>query len=309
MPRHTLHGPTMGTRWSATCELPAESDSPARHAALHAALAATVQQVDAQMSPWQPGSALNRFNHTPVGQWVALESEMLQVLAAALQVCQASGGAFDPGVGALVNAWGFGPVRSAPDAAAIQQARQQPYQAATAWLELDVAGQRARRHAPRTIDLCGIAKGYAVDRMTAVLRQHGIHQALVALDGELRALGSQASGTPWAVAVEAPIPGQRSAQGVLELQDMAVATSGNYRRFFTVQGQRLAHSMDPRTQAPVRNEVASVTVLAPSCMQADAWATALLVAGQRVGKALAQQQGLQALWATSAPTALPHGRA
>ena len=183
MPRHTLHGPTMGTRWSATCELPAESASPARHAALHAALAATVQQVDAQMSPWQPGSALNRFNHTPVGQWVALESDMLQVLAAALQVCQASGGAFDPGVGALVNAWGFGPVRSAPDAAAIQQARQQPYQAATAWLELDVAGQRARRHAPHTIDLCGIAKGYAVDRMTAVLRQHGVRQALVALDG------------------------------------------------------------------------------------------------------------------------------
>ena len=169
MPRHTLHGPTMGTRWSATCELPAESDSPALRAALHAALGATVQQVDAQMSPWQPGSALNRFNHTPVGQWVALESEMLQVLAAALQVCQASGGAFDPGVGALVNAWGFGPVRSAPDAAAIQQARQQPYQAATAWLELDVAGQRARRHAPRTIDLCGIAKGYAVDRMAQVL--------------------------------------------------------------------------------------------------------------------------------------------
>lgn len=199
--------------------------------------------------------------------------------------------------------------RSVPDAAAIQQARQQPYQAATAWLELDVAGQRARRHAPRTIDLCGIAKGYAVDRMTAVLRQHGIHQALVALDGELRALGSQASGTPWAVAVEAPVPGQRSAQGVLELQDMAVATSGNYRRFFTVQGQRLAHSMDPRTQAPVRNEVASVTVLAPSCMQADAWATALLVAGQRAGEALAQQQGLQALWARCAPTALPHGRA
>ena len=132
MPRHTLHGPTMGTRWSATCELPAESASPALRVALHAALAATVQQVDAQMSPWQPSSALNRFNHTPVGQWVALESEMLQVLAAALQVCQASGGAFDPGVGALVNAWGFGPERSAPDAAAIQQARQQPYQAATA---------------------------------------------------------------------------------------------------------------------------------------------------------------------------------
>jgi thiamine biosynthesis lipoprotein len=292
MARSTLHGPAMGTRWSATCELAPGID----RAALQQALAAAVQQVDAQMSPWRPDSDLQRFNQAAPGTWVALPPALLQVLAAALDVCRASDGAFDPGLGALVDAWGFGAVRRVPDANAIRAARQQPPLPAHQWLELDAGAQRARRHAPQRLDLCAIAKGYAVDCMAAVLQTHGVTQALVALDGELRALGPQADGQPWAVALEAPQPGARTVHGVLQLQDLAVATSGDYRHFFTLQGQRLAHSLDARTQAPVRNDVASVSVLAPTGMQADAWATALLVSGPEAGAALAQRQGLQALW-------------
>lgn len=290
--RLTLHGPTMGTRWSVTLD----AQLGRMRAPLQQALAAAVAEVDAQMSPWRPDSAINALNSAPTGFWIALQAPVFEVLAEALLVCRLSDGAFDPNVGALVDAWGFGPVRDAPDAAAIRAAAQVATLPTHQALELDAATGRARKHAALRLDLCGIAKGYAVDRMAAVLQRHGVAHALAALDGELRALGTQADGRPWAVALENPQAGRRSAQGVIALQDLAVATSGDYRRFFDVGGARLSHTMDARRGAPVRGEVASVTVLAPSCMAADAWATALLVAGPADGLALAQRLGLEALW-------------
>ncbi len=288
----TLHGPTMGTRWSVTLD----AQLGLMRAPLQQALAAAVAEVDAQMSPWRPDSAINAFNRTATGQWLALPAPVLEVLSVALEVNRLSDGAFDPAVGALVDAWGFGPVRDAPDAAAIRAASVTSQQPTHQALELDLPQGRARKHAALQLDLCGIAKGYAVDRMAAVLQAHGMAHALVALDGELRALGSQADGRPWAVALERPQPGRRAAQGVIELQDLAVATSGDYRRFFDIGGQRLSHTMDARRGAPVRGEVASVTVLARDCKSADAWATALLVLGAGEGLALAQRLQLEALW-------------
>lgn len=290
--RRVLHGSTMGARWSATCDATADVDT---HG-LEQALAVAVDQVDTQMSPWLPGSDLNRFNHAPPDTWLALPAEILQVLACALNISRLSQAAFDPAVGALVDAWGFGAARDAPDAAAIRAAVSAPRRPTHEVLELDLAVGRARKQAPLQLDLCGIAKGYAVDRMADVLQRHGVRHALVALDGELRAVGSQAGGQPWAVAVESPDPGRRVVHGVIELQDLAVATSGDYRRYLKVGSARLSHTMDARRAAPVRNEVASVTVLARECMHADAWATALLVTGPGDGIALAQQLGLEVLW-------------
>lgn len=287
-----LHGPTMGTRWSVTC------DAARNQAAdeLQAALQAAVEQVDAQMSPWKPDSALMRLNRAGEGVWVDLPAETLQVLSRALEISRLSAGAFDPAVGDLVDAWGFGPARDAPDAAAITAAREQPRCAGHEGLELDLHAGRARKRRRLQLDLCAIAKGYAVDRMVTVLQRYGIEHALAAMDGELRALGSQASGEPWPVALESPQAGRRAVHGVIELQDVAVATSGDYRRFVQVGDARLAHTMDGRRARPVNNEVASVTVLAANCMDADAWATALLVAGPGEALPLAQRLGLEALW-------------
>lgn len=145
--RLALHGPTMGTRWSVTCDAAPDTDVQA----LQTALAAAVQRVDVQMSPWLPGSDLNRLNHAPVGAWVTLPAEIMEVLVCALDVCRLSAGAFDPAAGALVDAWGFGAVRDAPDAEAIRTAtsaapvaRTPTYEA----LELDSGMLRARKHAP-----------------------------------------------------------------------------------------------------------------------------------------------------------------
>src|SRR5574337_1256226 len=181
-----FHGPTMATRWSVSCDVDADLD----REALHRALSAAVEQVDRQMSPWRPQSDLNRLNDAAPGAWVALPAEIGQVLAHALEVNRRSRGAFDPAVGELVNAWGFGAVRAQPDAAAIRAARQTPHRPAHELLELDAG--RARKHTPLRLDLCGIAKGYAVDAMIEVLQRHGVRHALAALDGELRALCAQA---------------------------------------------------------------------------------------------------------------------
>lgn len=290
--RTTLHGPTMGTRWSASVDIDTNVDLPA----LRQDIAYVVEQVDAQMSPWRPDSALMRLNRAPVDEWVDLSADILKVLDSALEVHRLSAGAFDPCVGALVNAWGFGAVRDTPDARAIRAAGHPSSNTAHGCLELDRPAGRARKRSNVQIDLCGIAKGYAVDRMVHVLQLHGVRHALAALDGELRAMGSQATGAPWAVALEQPEAQRRSVHGVIELEDLAVATSGDYRRFLEVGDVRFAHSMDPRRCAPVNNAVASVTVLARTCMQADAWATALLVAGPDEGLAMAQRMGLDVLF-------------
>ncbi len=286
-----LSGPAMGTRWSARYRAGAGAD----HRVLARELGRAVGCVDRQMSPWKPDSDLMRLNRAAPGEWVALPPEILAVLDRALDVGRRSGGAFDAAVGELVNAWGFGAERYAPDPRAVGRAAAR-YRPAHQGLELDLALGRARKQAPMTLDLCGIAKGYAVDCMAAVMRRHGIDQALLSLDGELRALGGRGDGRPWAVALESPRDGVRAAHGVIELADLAVATSGDYRHWFRLGNDRIAHSMDGRRAAPVRNAVASVTVLASECMDADAWATALLVAGPGEGPALAQRQGLEALF-------------
>ncbi len=290
--RLRLNGPVMGTRWSAQCDLAPDIDP----APLRERLANVVERVDAQMSPWKPDSDLSRLNRAAPDVWVSLPADTLVVLARALEIGRLSAGAFDPAVGALVDAWGFGAVRDTPDASAIQMAARAAGRPAHQWLELDLTGERACKRTPMCLDLCGIAKGYAVDLMADVMRASRVNHALVALDGELRACGPQADGRQWSVALESPRHDARLTHGVIGLADAAVATSGDYRHWVHVGGMRLSHTMDGRRAAPVANDVASVTVLAPDCIDADAWATALLVSGPGEGLALARRMGLDALF-------------
>jgi thiamine biosynthesis lipoprotein len=148
-----------------------------------------------------------------------------------------------------------------------------------------------RKAAPIALDLNGIAKGYGVDRLAETLREHGIADALVGIDGEMRAMGLRPDGEAWTIAVEAPDAERRTPHSILALQDAAVATSGDYRHWVEVQGRRLSHTMDPRRGAPLIASPASVTVVARTCAEADAWATALMVCPQHCcsGKPLRRQ--------------------
>jgi len=287
--RQTLNGETMGTRYSAVFFTNPDCDL----AVLSAALFEAVDRVDQQMSTWKPDSDLNRLNKAPIGSWVTLPPQVLQVLEMAQRIKARSGGAFDVSVGESVAAWGFGAhaATEKPDLVSIM-----PLRAAGDAFELDMPLRRARLLRRASLDLSGIAKGFAVDELGRVMALFGITQWLVGIDGEMRAGGSKRDGSPWLVAHERPQPGIREAMGAFELTDLAVATSGIYRHCHTIGERTVSHTMDPQTGLPIPNTVSAVTVLAQTCMEADAWATALLVMGPEKGMPLARNMGMDAIF-------------
>ncbi|MGY9047531.1 MAG: FAD:protein FMN transferase [Rhodobacterales bacterium] len=288
--RHALNGATMGTRWSAMIFAAPQFDP----APVEMALQAAVDEVDAQMSTWNANSDLMRLTGAPVGEWVSVPPLLMEVLRLGLDIGRASGGAFDITMGDVVTAWGFGPQAAMPDAirAAMATARKPAHEV----LDLDTVLGRVCKRAPVALDLNGIAKGYGTDRLAETLAGFGIGAALVGIDGEMRGMGLRPDGTPWAIAVEAPDADRRAPHSVLALEEAAVATSGDYRHWVEVQGRRLSHTMSPARGAPLVDAPASVTVVARSCAEADAWATALMVLGVEAGGTLARERGLDALF-------------
>lgn len=297
---HTLSGHSMGTTWSARCAVPPAF---AGTAGLQAALQAELDAVNAQMSHWDDTSLLARYNRAPGGTWIDLPPQFFDVMAYALDVAEASAGAYDPAAGALVNLWGFGPVRRydqagfyAPAADAIARVQAQR---AAARPRLDRTARRLYQPGGAVLDLSSVAKGYAVDRLALCLEGRGLAHYVVEVGGELRGAGIKPDGQPWWVEVEGvPDASEAEAQAqapVIALHGLAVATSGDYRRWFPhPQGRRASHTLDPRSGWPIANGVASVTVLAPTCMAADALSTALTVLGPQAGLAFAIGRALPA---------------
>lgn len=288
--RHALNGATMGTRWSALFYAP----TGAPPGPIHAALAESVNSVDRQMSTWTSGSDLMRLNSAPCGARVAVPAELMAVLAKGVEIGRLSDGAFDIGMGDVVTAWGFGP--QAADTQAIRTALGKARCPAHEALALDRDALTVCKLAPLVLDLSGIAKGFAVDRMMAVLNRFGIVDALVGLDGDMRACGKRPDGQAWAVAIERPDYETRAALSILELADTAVATSGDYRHWVEAGGTRLSHTMDPKRSGPLTGAPASVSVLAGTCMDADGWATAFMVAGAQKSAVWAKAVGLTAVF-------------
>jgi FAD:protein FMN transferase len=286
--RFSLNGETMGTRYSVLFYAEAGTDV----AAIASSVQAAVDRVDRQMSNWKPGSDLNRLNQAPVGKWVDLPPAILRVLQASIQFHDFSGGAFDISVGDIVSVFGFGP--QTIDIADFE-IRASVMSAGPAYA-LDPSSLRACRLKPVQLDLCGIAKGYGVDEIARCLEEAGINDYLVGIDGEMRASGAKPMEQPWAIALEQPNYHSRQVRGVLALENAAVATSGDYRHWKQGDNRLISHTMDPRHKAPVANHLASVSVVAQTCMEADALATALMVLGEIDGPAFARDKGLEALF-------------
>ncbi len=289
--RHALNGATMGTRYSSVFFAPADMDV----SRLAGALFEAVDRVDCQMSTWKPGSDLNRLNRAAIGEWIELPQEAISVLQMAAKVYRASGGAFDIGVGHHVAAWGFGAFATdeAPD---LRSPNARLSKFASPILEIESNLGRARKIAPASLDLSGIAKGFGVDELARMMDEFGISSWLVGIDGEMRARGQHPDGTAWSVAQERPKHGSREILGVIELTDLAIATSGNYRHVRDINGRTVSHTIDPATGEPLDNGVLSVTVIAETCMEADAWATALMVMGPDAGMKAAAVHGLDAIF-------------
>lgn len=276
-------GETMGTTWSAKVVAPP--------ADLERALIASLFGSIGALSQWEPDSALSRFNRAPVGAWIALDPILIDVLTAALAIRAASDGAFDPAAGVVSELWGFGAAgrrRDVPDEAAVTAAL-----AASGADGIELAHGRARRTRDVALDLSGIGKGHAVDRLAATCRAHGCTDFLVEIGGEYVGSGIRPDAQPWWVELENP-PLVALAPLRIAACDVAVATSGDYRRYIPVGNRRLGHTLDPRTGRPIGNGVVSVSVIAADCMTADAWATALTVLGPEDGLATATRLELAA---------------
>jgi len=284
--RRSLGGDTMGTTWHVELfAAPGRRDEELRRL-----IEKELERLVAQLSHWRADSDVSRFGGSPAGQWVDLPAELFHVLECGLTVSEATSGAFDPAIGDLVEAWGFGPsqLRTTPTA-------RRP---GAAGIRLDASLSRAWQPGGVSLDLSAIGKGFAVDRIACLLDMPEISSCLVEIGGELRARGVKPDGQPWWVAIERP-PDESSAgfpDARIALCGMSIASSGDYRRFFMDDGVRYSHMIDPRTGSPSRHPIASVTVLHEECMLADAYSTALAVLGVDEGLVFADRHGLAALF-------------
>ncbi|BBK39507.1 FAD:protein FMN transferase [Allostella sp. ATCC 35155] len=287
-----LAGRSMGTTWQVRfCAGPGMTPRVVRDC-----VEGVLDRIVAEASGWEASSALCRFGSAPGGTRQTLPPGLFGVLQFAVELAAATGGACDPTLGAVTDLWGFGPSgprdRPPPDAA-VAAAR-----AATGWrrLALDAADRSAFQPGGLRLDLSGIAKGWAVDQVGAALCELGVESHLVEIGGELRGRGIKPDGQPWWVALE-PIPGDCGPETLIALHELAVATSGSYRRFFEADGRRFAHTIDPRTARPLAAPPLAVTVLHRDCMAADALATALTVLGVEAGLEHARRHGIAARFA------------
>jgi thiamine biosynthesis lipoprotein len=286
-----LGGETMGTTWSARVIAPAGVSD----AALLAGVQAELDRVVALYSPWTPDSEISRFNAAAPGP-VVLSDDFWALLDLALELADDTNGAVDPTLGALVDLWGFGPPGPRDPSAPVPTDEEQAAAlAVSGWmkLRLDRANGVAVQPGGMKLDFSAIAKGHAVDRISARLTSLGATSHLIEVGGELLGRGVKPDAQPWWVELEQP-PGADGVRTVAAAYDLAVATSGDYRRYFGHNGRLFSHSIDGREGAPIRNGLASVTVLHPEAARADALATALTVMGLDEGFAHARDTGVAA---------------
>lgn len=294
----SLAGATMGTTWSVRAYC-----APTRSThALHALAQGALDEVVAQMSPWVEDSELVRYNRAAPGSVRMLPGAFAEVLRCALDIAARSDGAFDPTLGALVDLWGFGPSGSphrVPDDSALATLQVQRNEALASLF--DDHPPRLRQPGGVHLDVCAIAKGYGADLVARRLRDAGIAAALVEVGGELYGYGCKPDGTPWRVVVEGCAEESEPTHGIeppplrtVELDGLAIATSGDRWHAFEHEGRRLSHTLDPRSGRPVHDAPVAVSVIDTGAMQADAWATALAVMGAEAGLAFAEHHGFAA---------------
>jgi FAD:protein FMN transferase len=291
-----FRGPTMGTFFVVKI-VPGEADLVGdRRTAVDKAIRDELQRVDVLMSTWRDDSELSRFNAWHSLEPFALSPETFEVLSAAIALAHETDGALDVTLAPLIDAWGFGPGGQggrAPDAAAMAAVMAA---VGVDKLELDVESRTVRkRHPAVRVELSSIAPGWVADRIGAMLERRGFTDFLIDVSGELVARGRNESGQPWQVAVERPQAVGRAIARVIPLKDTAIATSGDYRNYREEGGLRLTHILDPRTQRPIQHTLASATVIAPTCMRADALSTALMVMGPDAALAFAEREALPVL--------------
>ncbi len=289
----TLSGSTMGTYWTVRlASMPARVDAPG----LRREIEALLDEVNAEMSTYRPDSVITAFNNARAGDVIDLPPGFAGVLGEALYWAEATGGAFDPTIGPVVDLWGFGPdgaIDVYPDPDELMRRL-----ALVGWerLEFDPESARVQQPGGLRLDLSGIAKGWGVDVIAEHLQARGIDGFLIDIGGDLRVQGQRPDGQDWRVAIERPQPGRGEARSLIESSRAAIATSGDYRNFVEFNGQRYSHLIDPASGRPIDHATVSVTAVAETCTTADALATALHVMPPDRALEFAIERDLAVLW-------------
>lgn len=293
-PELSFTGPTMGTTYSVKIANPPAGVPRER---FQSTIDEVLARIDREMSTYRNDSELARFNSSSSTDWFEVSADVVAVVDEALAVAAVTEGALDITVAPLVDLWGFGPggePPAVPTDEAVAQAR-----ARTGYQKISTRQQPAalrKSAADVTLDLNAVAPGFASDLLFEKLVALGATDLMVDIGGEVRARGRNSGAQPWRIAVERPEDSEPEPFAIVQLDDMAVTTSGEYRHYYVRDGQRYSHTIDPRTGHPVQHTLASVVVVARSALSADAWTTALNVLGEEAGYALAVQRNIPALF-------------
>jgi thiamine biosynthesis lipoprotein len=260
-------------------------------------LRSSLDRIEGLMSTWDPDSELSRFNRSTSLDPFTVAPETFEVFKWSLDVGSATGGALDVTVGPLVDAWGFGPSGPRKTLPTKDEIARLLEAVGPDRVELNPAALTVRKTRPEVqCDLSSVVPGYAADRLSRELTDRGFTDFLVDVGGEVLARGHNQAGAAWQVAIERPDPHGDAIQRLVPLSDLAITTAGDYRKYREVDGQRVTHILDPRTGHPVAHRLASVSVIDPLAVRADAFDTALLVLGTKDGMALATKLNLAALF-------------
>jgi thiamine biosynthesis lipoprotein len=295
--QYEWQGRTMGTTWQVKVTQTQINESAFTEIGSH--IDSLLKNVNAQMSTYDPESEISKFNNFGSTEPFTVSKPFYEVLTASLKIYQKSGGAFDITVAPLVNMWGFGPKESGetiPDDGEITDALKK---IGSDKIVLVGENQIRKTIPDLQLDMSAIAKGYGVNAVAQLLESYNFLNYMVEIGGEVKVAGINASGDPWKIGIDHPehasLPGEQL-EGILSLKDVAVATSGDYRNYFIRDGQHFSHTIDPKTGKPVTHNLASVTILASSCMLADGLATAAMVLGPEKGlKWIEEWPGVEAM--------------
>ena len=279
----------MGTTWKLRYQVPPDITSGVIHKTVVDAFALIIRQ----MSHWDPTSELCRFNQAPAGTWLSVSAEFGQVLQRALVIARDSHGCCVPTLGKIVDLHGFGPIEASDCRPTDQELAQAKQHADWSRLRFDTTTGRAFQPGCCQLDLSSIAKGYAVDLAARDLLELGLRDFVLELGGELRGHGCKPDGLPWFITIDTPpdLP-----ETTVALCGISLATSGDSLRRRNVGESEISHLIDPHTGESTIGSVLSVSVISTDCIDADAWATALYVAGPQRGPELAESQKLTAIF-------------
>jgi len=302
----TFQGPTMGTTYTVKIvttgldnAAKSKLDQDISGARLDQEIIGVLEAVNQAMSTYLRSSELSKFNSHESLEPFPVSEALQSVVNEANRISDLSNGAFDITVAPLVDAWGFGPGNESPPPTPEEVELLRSSVGYTKLLSANNSLTKTDKHL--RCDLSAIAKGYGVDKVQETLENLGFKDFMIEVGGEVVTRGRRLDGRLWRIGIERPDPTGLSIHRAIPLNDLALASSGDYRNYREVDGKRISHTIDPRTGNPVTHKLASVTVLHTSCMTADALATTFSVLGAKEGKAMAEKHGFAALFLIRLP--------